>query len=255
MPEKFGISYIVQQVSHMQSKSEPNSEIVAKIGMTGSVRGHLEAPPSGGGLWRCTVGNDEDKIYSNTIVEYSPDGQLLPSMSPDLDERELFAIGAVTANWSLLEHFILAQTAEMAQARKAEIPADAFNLSFGRRYAAWLAEVRQLANDDADKKRLESLAGKISNCENLRHKVTHGLWEWEISNPDKLRAFSTRPRVEFEMSTDFDALIKLARAIGEINFCMTYPGGKDQFDEARAKVGASMSRSFIRAATKGNRSP
>ncbi|MDA9504343.1 hypothetical protein XI09_06185 [Bradyrhizobium sp. CCBAU 11386] len=189
--------------------------------------------------------SDSSKNFSNTLVTIALKGGL-HQLGPDLEEKELAAIGWVTAHWAILEHYLLYQSVKMAAARGVEPDADVFNLSFARRLKAWLTEVRLLP-DGSRKTELEKLSGKIANCENRRHQTTHGLWAWEVSDPDKLKTFSDRPRVEFEVSIEFDGLIKLAKEIGEINFVLAYPNGIEDFHKEKAESGGSFSRSFLKA--------
>ena len=146
------------------------------------------------------MADDPDKSYSNVVVTIAPDGKL-NQLGPDLEEKELAAIGWVTAHWAILEHYLLHQSMEMAEARGAEPAKDVFNLSFARRRKAWLEEIRLLPDGDR-KTQLEKLSGKIANCEDRRHKTTHGLWAWDLADPDQLKTFSKRPRVEFEIRID-----------------------------------------------------
>jgi hypothetical protein len=181
------------------------------------------------------MADDPTKMHSNQVL-ISLDGKS-HQLGPDLEEKELAAIGWVTAHWAILEHYILHQTIDMANARGAEPHLDTFNLSFARRFKAWLTEVRQLP-DGGGKTQLDKLSGKIAACEDKRHKTSHGLWAWDAVDPAKLKAFSNRPRVEFEMSIDFDGLV---------NFVLAYPNGKEDFYAEKAQSGGSLSRSFLKA--------
>lgn len=150
---------------------------------------------------------------------------------PVLTEQECAAIGLVTAQWAFLEHLLLLHHVDLVTAANAEIPTDAFNLSFEKRLRAWRLSVEQYTQNDKEKERLLAIHSKISNAEDRRHKVTHGLWEWDRANPEKLTAHSFRPRVEFERKFDRASIIKLAMDIGSISFSIQYPGGAAQFYE------------------------
>lgn len=191
------------------------------------------------------MADDPEKIYSNTVVTVPLQGGL-PQLGPDLEEKELAAIGWVTAHWAILEHHLLYQSVEMAVARGAAPDGDVYSLSFSRRLKAWLSEVRQLPEGDR-KTILEKLSGKIANCESRRHQTTHGLWAWEASDPDKLKTFSTRPKVEFEVSIDLDGLVQLAQQIGEVNFVLAYPKGMEDVYAEKAASAGSFSRGFLKA--------
>ena len=77
--------------------------------------------------------------------------------------------------------------------------------------------------------------------------MSYGLWAWDVGDPDKLKAFSNRPRVEFAISIHFDGMIKLAQEIGEINFVLAYPNGQKDFYAEKSKAGGSFSRGFLKA--------
>lgn len=79
------------------------------------------------------MADDPSKVYSNTQVLIALDGKP-HQLGPDLEEKELAAIGWVTAHWAMLEHYLLNQTIEIAEARGAEPHVDTFNLSFARRF-------------------------------------------------------------------------------------------------------------------------
>ena len=169
---------------------------------------------------------------------------------PELDEKELGAIGLVTTQWSYLEHAIFYNTCFIADKAQAPVPKDATNLAFKKRLRAWRLSIEQLSPPD-DKARLLRLHDRTANLEQKRHKVVHGLWTWDQKQPDNLTAFSFRPSVEFELKFDLKSLIKLAREIGQVNFELTYPGGKEQaFRELveQASERPSLRRSFLRSA-------
>src|SRR5215831_9072559 len=113
------------------------------------------------------VADEPNKTHSNIRVTIQPDGK--PSqLDPDLDEKELAAIGWITTHWAILEHYLLYQTVEMAAARGAEAASDAFNLSLSRRFKSWLAEVRLLP-DSPRKTQLEKLSGKLPTAKTGVH--------------------------------------------------------------------------------------
>jgi hypothetical protein len=54
-------------------------------------------------------------------------------IEPDLEEKELAAIGYVVTQWSYLEHSILASTIELCSAKKTNPPMDAASPPSNRR--------------------------------------------------------------------------------------------------------------------------
>jgi hypothetical protein len=170
----------------------------------------------------------------------------------DLEEKELAAIGYVTTQWAMLEHLILASTIELCSDPES-IPAAAASLAFKDRLRAWRQTIEKSAATAAEKSRLLKLVSNAANLEQRRHKLTHGLWASDPTDPTTLIAFSFRPRVEFEAEFDFDGLIKLGHDVGKLCFSLMFPGGKQQAYEAMAddlaERGSLISRSFKLAAS------
>jgi len=136
-----------------------------------------------------------------------------------------------TVQWALLEHQLLLDTARMVNRAKSKLPPDATSLSFNRRLSAWRATIQSTVKDRKKRDGLLKLADKIANAESMRHRITHSLWQWFPSNPDRLRAYSFRPRVEFQQDhLTFDKLINFAWQIGQINYEMAYQPTKANRD-------------------------
>ena len=91
---------------------------------------------------------------------------------------EIAAIGVITIQWGYLEHMLLLSTAELVNKAGITMPAEATSGSFERRLAAWRDTIKIAVNDEWTRNRLLNLAGRISNVEKDRHKITHGLWAW-----------------------------------------------------------------------------
>ena len=167
-----------------------------------------------------------------SLVRGQPN-QLRPD---ELQEAEVWVIGLITIQWAYLEHMLLFDTARMAeQAKFSKFPSDATSLAFSRRLAAWRLTMEATINGKAKRARLLRLASRIANVKRDRHKIVHGLWEWSPSAPEKLSAYSFRPRVAFrDDGFSFNRLLKLADRIAAINFELTYPSYPT--DERKARV-------------------
>ena len=172
----------------------------------------------------------------------------------ELDEAECAAIGRVTAHWAYLEHAVYFATLELADRFGMPAPEDAKRSSFTRRLGALTQMSRKIPDDD-ERKRLERLVSRIANAEQDRHKMTHGIWDWDHADPERLSASSFRPGYEFEKRYDTAALHNLASRIGEISFALQYPEGWDEAfkqmladatDEHGNTAFASVSRTFVR---------
>ena len=167
----------------------------------------------------------------------------------DLTEAEIYAIGYMTVAWAILEHTILTITLDLADKANIPPPEDATSLSFKKRLRAWRAIIRETVENEEARSKLIKLANRIGSIERSRHRVTHGLWEWDFSKPDKLKGLSFRTPYHFEEPFDLNKLIRLGERIGEINFQLFYPGGKDQaleeMAEGAAQPGGLVSREFL----------
>jgi hypothetical protein len=177
------------------------------------------------------------------------EGDSPPRIMPELTEREFAAIGFVTAQWSILEHALLAATIAIAEGIKSEPPRDAFNLSFTKRLRAWRNLIEDTQPEGATRKRLIRLTSRIANAETRRHQVAHGVWEWDIQNPDRLVVSSSLKPHIFERPTDFEKLAAFAIQIGKINYELMY--GQDSpwkvVADDHAESGSSYSRSFLQS--------
>jgi hypothetical protein len=172
------------------------------------------------------------------------------TLEPDLEEEELAAIGYVTAQWAHLEHAILASTFMLSSKNGVTLPRDATNLSFEKRLVAWRVTIERFVTDENEKARLLKLVSKAANLSASRHKLAHGLWAWDYSDPATLNAFSFRPKVHFEAHFNAEGIRQLGEKIGELNFALSFPGGKmdawqSWAEHLQANEGTFVARSFL----------
>ncbi|GJL88585.1 MAG: hypothetical protein DHS20C03_22940 [Minwuia thermotolerans] len=164
----------------------------------------------------------------------------------ELSMHEMAAIGFVTVSWAQLEHLMLQKTAELCEEAGIPLHAHATSLSFKKRMRALRDLAKQVIANDDTRMALLDLLTQIGGAERSRNRITHGLWDWLPSNPDKLQASSYRRPYDFEEPFDFKKLIALAERIGQINFRLAYSGGKDEameeIAESRAQRGGHVSR-------------
>lgn len=166
----------------------------------------------------------------------------------DLVEAEYYAIGYVTVAWAILEHNIFLITFGLAEEAGIPLPEDAKSNSFIKR----LRTFRLIVNETLSKKHVKNLnqiADLIGSIEINRHRIIHGLWEWDPSKPEKLKVLSFRPPYEFEEPFDVDKLMNFGKRVNEINFQLLYPGGKDQamedWIESVVERGGCVSRELL----------
>jgi len=168
----------------------------------------------------------------------------------ELTRYEVAAIGVITIQWAYLEHMLLLNTADLVAKGKIPMPHDATSLSFKRRLKAWSETIKAVIKDSWQRNYMLGLATKISNVQNDRHKITHGLWQWYPSKPIKLRSYSFRVPHEFSDNFDHKRLARLADRIGEINYELTYPPRKGLKKLKPDEISYSyMSREFLLRAT------
>lgn len=148
--------------------------------------------------------------------------------SPDFTDAELAAIGEITSQWAFLEHVIYAHCEKIAEAAGAELPSEVTSFSFTRRRRAWRIMIEELVLEP-EKTRLLKLVSKVANAEQDRHKITHGIWEWDVEDPDKIKASCEREPFQFEKDFKVDALTTLAQRIGEVSASIMFPNGMTDF--------------------------
>jgi hypothetical protein len=181
------------------------------------------------------------------IVKNLETGQV--HMDFELDPKELAAIGRVTVQWGYLENGIYAVSFALCRDAGVPLPEGAESLSLKTRLRTF-REIVEAHVAEPEKKQLLRLHSKIARLQNERHKLSHGLWEWDRDDPSRVRASSFRPRVEFDQGFDVEKLYKLGPEIGEISFELEYPEGYETaFAEAMRNGGGFMSRDGIRAIT------
>lgn len=166
---------------------------------------------------------------------------------PELFDNEIYAIGYFTVNWATLEHCLFLITDAISQIGKIALPEDATHRSFDKRLKAFRNITKEVMTYEDERKRLLGLANSIGSIERSRHRIVHGIWDWEPSKPEKIKGFGIRPPFEFEEPFDKEKLIELGERVANINFQLVFPGGKEQAEEEVAKRGWSASRSFLLA--------
>lgn len=145
-------------------------------------------------------------------------------IEPELSPEELQTIGLITVQWAHLEHSLLVRTFFLAESAKVSMPKDASNLSFSKRLRAF-RDLASAIDNEEEKTVTTRLADRIANAEDQRHKITHGLWDWDESNPEKLTAYSFRQPYNYEHPLEAKKLQKLADHLGELLFELNFPNG------------------------------
>ena len=144
-------------------------------------------------------------------------------IEPELTPEELQIVGLITVQWAHLEHCLYVRTHQLTETVKLETPEDAKSLSFANRLRAFRDLAKALEKEEGAV--VEKLADRIANAEDQRHKITHGMWDWEHTNPEILAAYSFREPYEYEHPFDLEELKRLADRIGELLFDLSFPNG------------------------------
>ena len=146
---------------------------------------------------------------------------------PELDERELYAIGFLTVQWAHLEHLIYAHCLRLTG--KQPLDPNATKLSFKLRRNAWLQLIRKRTRG-ASLRRWLIVHERIVVAERDRHKVTHGLWRMPelrrmAENTDEMMLSSFRPPFVYDKHFDVGKVLRLGEDIGAISLCFHFPNG------------------------------
>jgi hypothetical protein len=173
---------------------------------------------------------------------------------PDISDEEMFAIGRVTVSWAYLEHAILDDCLQMADAHRVPLSPDAFVVPLKPRLRVWRDLIKKYRKGKR-RDRLLKIISSIENAQRSRNQITHGLWNWEYSSADRVTAKSYKPRFEFTQPFDFTKLLKLSDTLGEINFELMYPKGRIQAMKALAARPNRVSREFALMMTGKQKTP
>jgi len=170
-------------------------------------RPHLERIPSRSAIITFPVGEDNE-----------------PLMESDLTDNELTAIGKVVVAWSWLEQTLYEKTIMVCKENQKPIPSDATNLSFKKRLRAFALLVERGLVKSPNCCYWRKLVSKIANAEQSRHKVVHGVWDFDCNHRSSLIVEGTRHPHIYQEKIDAEKLFHLADEIGRVIFAIRYPG-------------------------------
>lgn len=165
------------------------------------------------------------------------------ALYPDISEYEMYAIGKMTASWALLESQIIKITLELEEHSPHTLPSDFVENNTLQKTLKEFKTLIKLIDNPKLKRILESILKRVNNLKTQRHMLTHGIFTWEIKNPEKINV-QTPKKKQQPQHFDANKIEILARKIAELNFEIMYPQGEEQFYTARAKTEYGISRSF-----------
>lgn len=109
----------------------------------------------------------------------------------ELTEPELKALGHVTAQWATLEHLIKEYMMLCAKNTRCLVPND--NNSFQMRRRDWERLARSALKDNPGLlAEILAFIKKVGSMEHERHKLIHGLIQWDGSNRRRLKVYSRK---------------------------------------------------------------
>ncbi len=158
----------------------------------------------------------------------------------ELSERELFYIGQIIAQWGALEYEIFCQTLQTFDGCVKSLPKEMNNMQFSGVLEKWRERVVDRCIGEK-KKKLDEQYDLIRHYQDYRDALVHGMWDWDISSPHKIK--TTRVRKKEVRSVHFTAadLQDFSLEVARINFNVRYPRGVEDLAEM-AKKGGHISR-------------
>lgn len=136
-----------------------------------------------------------------------------------LSPRELEAIGYITAQWAMLEHYVFAHTIYACTVANISPPKEAYSVAIRSRLRAWSTVVCNHLPDDHYKKDASTLVKQIIKLKLKRHRVSHALWSWddERQPEEEITTQSFLPAGKFKWDLDEKRLTRLGHEIAETN--------------------------------------
>ena len=174
----------------------------------------------------------------------SPKSSLVRLWDPQLSDREIYLIGAISVHWASMEHEIFVQTLSTFDSEALDVvklPKEMNNLQFTGVLTLWKERVA----DKARGRRAKTLLNQyetITKLKTYRDALAHGMWHWAPEDLGTIRTVRVRKREV--ITTQFSAadLEDFARRIAEVNFCIRFPGGLPDLAKAQMQQGGYISR-------------
>jgi hypothetical protein len=165
----------------------------------------------------------------------------------DLDGQELAALGYAIAHWAFMEEALLQATVGIAADLGISEPSGARQDAFRARLRAFSTAAEQIP-DEPIRTWFMSLVGRISNENGLRQRLVHGLWSFDMADPDCLLVEKPDEHGGKRLAVNTERIIAFAQRVSEISMKLLNPNGLTIQDIAAEREGSSgyFSRSFLR---------
>jgi len=126
------------------------------------------------------------RSYISQIKGLKPEDDGQWRVNLELRDEEFIALGRVAAHWGFLENLLRELAKHMANALGESLSADADSDSFRKRHRDLKALVSRAMANDPDRDRLLDLLERVGSIQGERHRLIHGLIEWDEENKDAL---------------------------------------------------------------------
>jgi hypothetical protein len=166
-----------------------------------------------------------------------------PGLYPDISEREMYAIGKMTATWALLESLLIKMTLDLARYSGHRLPPDFVkNNTLARTVKELTSLMKRIKESERLKRSLGTILQRTNTLKTQRHALTHGVFSWDTNKPGFIRVESPKKQKRHEFDTR--TIDKIAQKIAELNFEIMYPSGIDEFYKEKIKAGCGISRLY-----------
>jgi hypothetical protein len=162
----------------------------------------------------------------------------------ELSPRELAHIGLIVSQWASLEYEIFTQTLMTfvdSEITGNELPRSMNNLQFSSVLDLWEERVINKANGEVKEVLIKELE-HIRHYHEFRNAIAHGMWEWDKSDPKKIRSVRIRNRNVITIRFTAANLESFSTEVGKINFKIRCPSGLEDLAKIRAEQRFYMSR-------------
>jgi len=163
------------------------------------------------------------------------------TLDTNLTEAETFSIGAIVAQWSVLENEIFDQTLLSFDGGDEELPNGMNNAQFSGVLETWNERVAKIAKEPR-RKILEQQYDAIKRLNHFRRAIVHSRWNWQPDKPDEITAVRVHKKSIISVKFTTKDLFDLESEIAQIRFLVNFPGGTEEYMQSRSEQSLIVSR-------------
>ena len=136
----------------------------------------------------------------------------------ELTPDEYAAIGRVSAQWAFLDAHIIKFCSLVADRLGEPLSKDFTSDSFRKRKRAWAALVAYAFPEGSEERSsMEKIIRSAGDLQGERQTAIHSLFEWDKSDPSKLKGYSHKNPGGRARSHSVESLTKIGDKIAELN--------------------------------------